>query len=182
MHRDGLKMSGIAASWLTAKVIESKSAGDFAFEGGISNAMRSRRLALSGLADAVTTIETALPNPARRAVSSIFRLNAREDVIAIANIAAPHHLACRRVRGGIATGGRGAARLSATGGEFPRAGVQGAREGHAAASCCASGLYVAMKRRTLASVSGQIRRPSSRFLTNDLSFMASSPNCQMEMP
>jgi hypothetical protein len=55
--------------------------------------------------------------------------------------------------------------------------------GHAAASCCASGLYVAMKRRTLASVSGHMRRPSlSRFFTNDLSFMAFSPNCQIDRP
>jgi hypothetical protein len=54
---------------------------------------------------------------------------------------------------------------------------------HAAASCWASGRYVAMNLRTLASVSGHTRRPStSRFFTNDLSFMAFSPNCQMDSP
>ena len=133
MHRDGLKMSGIAASWLTAKVIESKSARDFAFEGGIGNAMSSRRLALSGLADAVTTIETAPPNPARRVISSIFRLNAREDVIAIANIAAPHPSAparrCGKAERDSAAEVWGTCNLGRRG---PRAGVQGAREGHAA--------------------------------------------------
>jgi hypothetical protein len=55
------------------------------------------------------------------------------------------------------------------------------RERHATALCGASGRYVAIKRRTLASVSGHMRRPASMFLTNDLSFMASSPNCQMEI-
>jgi hypothetical protein len=56
--------------------------------------------------------------------------------------------------------------------------------GHAAASCEASGRYVAMKRRTLASVSGQIRLggSASRLLTNDLSFIAFSPNCQIDKP
>lgn len=57
-------------------------------------------------------------------------------------------------------------------------GIMSEREFQAAAS----ERYVAMNRRTFASVSGHTRRPFSRFLTNDLSLTAFSPNCQMDSP
>lgn len=49
----------------------------------------------------------------------------------------------------------------------------GSNRVHAAAF--GSGRYVAMKRRTFVSVSGQTRRPLSSWLTNGLSLSANSP-------